>query len=396
MDKDTTIVKYDQSEKVADRDLRDSYGRRIDYLRISLTDKCNLRCRYCMPAEGVKQLAHTDVLSLEEIVRVSSVLTELGIRRIRLTGGEPLVRKGVTDLVRMLGSLPLRPELALTSNGVLLEDKLEAFYEAGLRSVNISLDTLDRENYARITGTDALPKVFASIDKALQLGVEVKVNVVPMRGINDADLSKIAELAKDRDICVRYIELMPIGCGRNFQGISGDEIRKALEACYGEAEPAAPEKVYRETLRSEKRRVQEYKHSKENVDFREADVREARRKENESCEADGRQQEKKDIVNGPAEYVRFPGFRGRVGFINPLSHRFCQSCNRIRLTADGRLKLCLYYPDGPDLRSVLRSGCSDEELKSVIRESVLKKPERHYFGSDDGAKEARRMYEIGG
>ena len=325
--------------------MTDGYGRTIDYLRISLTDKCNLRCRYCMPAEGVPRLLHEEVLTLEEISRLAGILSEMGIRRIRLTGGEPLVRKGVDGLVKRLGNLPEKPELMLTTNGLLLSEHLEPFYEAGLRSVNISLDTRNRETFRNLSGVDGLAAAERSIEKAVGMGMNVKLNCVPISGVNDGELAELAAYAKDRDITVRFIELMPIGCGGQYQGIPGEEVLRKLEARFGGAEPE------------------------------------------EQTEGEN---------SGPAEYYRFPGFRGKVGLIRPLSHGFCGKCNRIRLTVDGRLKLCLYYPDGPDLRALLRSGAGDGEIRQVIEEAVRKKPERHAFGESKSPEETRNMVQIGG
>ena len=326
-------------------ELRDEYERKIEYLRISLTDKCNLRCKYCMPAEGISHLAHSDVLTLEEILRVTGVLCRMGVRKVRLTGGEPLVRKNAISLIRRIGELPEKPELAMTTNGVLLEEHLEALSDAGLRSINLSLDTLDRETYRELTGVDALERVMGSLEKAEALGFQVKLNVVPVRGVNDKELTELAALAKEREISVRFIELMPIGCAKELQGIPAEEIARRLETVYGKGTPVTGAR---------------------------------------------------GAGSGPASYLQFPGFRGRVGFISPMSHTFCSECNRLRLTVDGRLKLCLYYPDGADLRTMLRSGCSDEELEKEIRRAVLRKPEHHSFQRVDQKIEKKSMVQIGG
>ncbi len=351
--------------------LTDAYGRKMEYLRISLTDKCNLRCRYCMPREGMKRLRHEDILTLEEVYRIAAVLTEMGICRIRLTGGEPLVRKGIDGLVEKLGALPGRPELALTTNGVLLEDHLEEFWAAGLRQVNISLDTLDPAVYRDLTGTDRLTEAERALEKAMQMGFSVKLNAVPIRGINEGELIHLAEYARNNRVDVRFIELMPIGCARDFQGINSGDILKMLEAEFGPAETADSEEVVTSV-------------------------------KNPAMLGDERQNaampEKDEFSGnkGPARYVRFRGFAGRVGFISPMSDAFCRDCNRLRLTVDGKLKLCLYYPDGPDLLGLLRQGISDGELKNVIRTAVLQKPEKHYFTGTGSAKEKRSMFEIGG
>ena len=332
-------------------ELVDAYGRKVDYLRISLTDRCNLRCRYCMPKEGIGGIGHERILTLEEILRVARILTEMGVRRIRITGGEPLVRRNVLYLIRQLGALPGQPELTLTTNGVLLEEVLPEILAAGLHSINISLDTLDREVYRELTGTDALERVLRGMEKALEMGMQVKLNTVPIRGINEKELTVLAGLARDRGIAVRFIELMPIGCAKDLRGIPGEEILHILEDEYGSAEPEGGTPGVSE-LQKEAR--------------------------------------------GPARYYHFRGFRGNVGFIDPLSHSFCSSCNRVRLTSDGRLKLCLYYPEGPDLRKMLRGGCSDEELKQAITRELIYKPECHSFINPSEGKDSRNMNEIGG
>ncbi len=326
--------------------LTDAFGRTIDYLRISLTDRCNLRCRYCMPKEGILAFKHEEILTLEEVYRVAEVMTGMGIRRIRLTGGEPLVRKNMLSLVRRLGELPTKPELSLTTNGVLLEECIDELYTAGVRKINISLDTRNPEIYRELTGVDALERVQRAIDKAVDMKLRLKLNCVPIMGVNDGELAKLAEYAKDREIDVRYIELMPIGCAKEFKGITGEEILAELEKVYGKSEPAS---------------------------------------------------DPYSPGGGPAEYVHFEGFKGNVGFIRPMSHAFCSSCNRVRLTADGKLKLCLYYPDGPLLLPLLREGCSDEELREKILQGLMYKPEKHCFGESMASNpEGRNMFQIGG
>ena len=344
--------------------MKDAYGRKIEYLRISLTDKCNLRCKYCMPAEGIGLMKHSEVLTLEEICRTARVLTEMGVCRIRLTGGEPLVRRGIVGLMQSLQELPAHPELAMTTNGVLLADRLEELVSVGLQSVNISLDTRNRDVYRELTGTDGFEAVERSIDLALQMGLPVKLNCVPIRGINDGELADLAEYARDRKIDVRFIELMPMGCAREYRGVSESEILEMLEKRFGEAETLTEQGADANNISGNA--------MDSDVPIGTADHR------------------------GPARYVHFRGFQGRVGFISPLSHAFCSECNRLRLTVDGRLKLCLYYPEGLDVKQLLRSGCTDEELMTSIRGIIMLKPERHEFCETKSAKERRSMYEIGG
>ncbi len=344
----------------------------MEYLRISLTDKCNLRCRYCMP-DGVRRLQHEDVLTLEEVYRIAEILTRMGIRKIRLTGGEPLVRKGIGGLIGRLGCMPGRPELAMTTNGILLEEYLETLWENGLRNINVSLDTLDRETYRELTGVDALEKVERALQRAQEMGFSLKLNVVPVRGINDHGLAALAEYARDLPMDVRFIELMPMGHARGFRGMSGREVMENLAERFGQAEKAED-------------RLETFERMKESSG-----------QENVAGEAfEPAGSPEKGVQTGPAEYYRFPGFRGRIGLISPLSSAFCRNCSRLRLTVDGKLKLCLYHPDAADLRELLRSGCSDEELRSVIQSAVMRKPEAHAFRTAGVGEETGSMYAIGG
>ncbi len=256
--------------------LPDGMGRKIEYLRISVTDKCNLRCRYCMPAEGVPAVEHRELLTLEEIAYLVGILAEMGLKKVRLTGGEPLVRKNIEELVWQLHSTPGIRKVAMTTNGVLLEEMLPELVAAGLDAVNISLDTLDRERYTNITGRDCLQQVLKGLDAAVDRDLQVKVNCVPSRELNGTDAVELATLAQDRPVDVRFIELMPIGQGKLFTGIPSEEILTRLTEKYGRAK-ALP--------------------------------------------YDG---------EGPARYYTFHRFRGRVGFISPISHKFCGECNRIR------------------------------------------------------------------
>ena len=322
--------------------MKDGLGRTIEYLRISVTDRCNLRCRYCMPQEGIQQLEHRECLTLEEIYRLVAILADMGIRKVRFTGGEPMVRKNLVKLVRDVAGLDGIQEVAMTTNGVLFADRLQDFADAGLDSVNISLDTLDPEGFRDITGTDALGKVLEAIRGSVQQGLKVKVNCVPSRELNARNYLQVATLARDYPVDVRFIELMPIGCGKEFTSVTGEETLKALEERFGFAVPEG-------TL--------------------------------QHC--------------GPARYVRFPDFKGRIGFIDPMSHKFCPECNRIRLTVEGKLKLCLYYADNTDLKKLLREGASDERIRTAIEEALKGKPREHFFGENKD-QDARKMVQIGG
>lgn len=338
--------------------MQDGLGREIDYLRISVTDKCNLRCRYCMPPHGITPLAHEEILTLEEIFRLVGIMEQLGIRKVRLTGGEPMVRKNLPWLVEQIHGLCGIREIAMTTNGTLFGPQAKVYREAGLTAVNISLDTLDPERFRRITGCDradraaGVDSVLRAIDAALEQQLRVKINCVPCVEMNGEDIEGIAMLAEDRPVDVRFIELMPIGCGKKYTGIPSKEILKRLEQRFGKA-----------------------------IAF----------------------SEKVNMATGPAEYYQFPGFSGRIGFISPISHKFCNECNRIRLTCEGRLKLCLHYDRGLELKPLLRSGASDEEIGRQIINALKEKPSEHHFrekaaGEElpGGVEEQRKMVQIGG
>ena len=329
--------------------MQDNFGRVIDYLRISVTDKCNLRCKYCIPPEGVELIPHEELLTLEELARVIGIMSGLGVRSVRFTGGEPLVRKNLEKLIEDVSALEGVENIAITTNGVLLAERLPALLEAGITAVNISLDTLNDKVFQEITGVDACGKVLAAIEQAVAAGICVKINCVPCREWNEKELADVAGLAKRLPVDVRFIELMPVGCGRQFHGIPSKEVLERLQAVYGETQPL-PE--------TEKR------------------------------------------GNGPAKYYEFEGFYGKIGLISPMSHKFCGDCNRIRLTAEGRLKLCLHYDRGIELKPLLRGGKTDAEIRDAIVNAVREKPKAHDFEHElkEHAADAdsRRMVQIGG
>lgn len=305
----------------------DRCGRNIDYLRISVTDRCNLRCIYCMPEEGVKLVDRVWILKEDEIVRICRVMAQLGISKIKLTGGEPLVRPGISELIKDIKRLPGIQKITLTTNGVLLKEQMKDLARAGLDGLNISLDTMSSRCYQEIARRDYLEKTLEGMQEALQYPeVSVKVNCVPL-GIEAQDLCQVAALAEKQLVHVRFIEMMPIGYGKEFKGMSEAEVIRILESKYGTLIP--------------------YK---------------------------GRR-----LGNGPCHYYEVSGFLGKIGFISAISHKFCKECNRIRLTSQGYLKTCLQYAAGRDLRGVIRSGGTDEELKDVIRAALEEKPEGHTF-----------------
>lgn len=321
----------------------DGFGRTIDYMRISVTDRCNLRCVYCMPPEGVECVAHDEILRFEEMLHVVEAGVALGITKYRITGGEPLVRKGIVDFVRMVKQTAGVESVALTTNGVLFAAMAEALKDAGLDVVNFSLDCLDADSFRRLTRVDAWDAVMAGIDKALELGLKTKLNCVPMESYNGGDWVRLAELARDHKLDVRFIEMMPIGLGQDFKSVDNAEVLGVLTQAFGE-----PVKSNR------------------------------------------------SHGSGPAEYYDFPGFKGSVGFISAVSRAFCTSCNRVRLTADGMLKACLCYEDGLNVKELLRAGACNEALKDAMTAAINAKPLRHSFGCTGGISEQRKMVQIGG
>lgn len=329
--------------------MRDSYNREISYLRVSVTDRCNLRCLYCMPKEGVSLLGHDDILYYEEILRVIRQAVALGIAKVRITGGEPLVRRGLLVFLDALKRLPLE-DLSLTTNGILLEVYAEKLFDAGIRRINVSLDSLHPEKYARITRGGNLHSVLRGIEKAERVGfTPIKINTVALRGINDDEIVDIARLTLEKPYQVRFIELMPTGrvdAKMPERYLSTDIIMARIGA------------------------------------FRKLHA------------VDG----KSRGIDGPARIYRMEGAAGEIGFISPVSHHFCDLCNRLRLTADGHLRSCLLSDDELDLKTPLRAGCTDDELRDLILQSVRRKPKRHDLDGRVPPKRRPRkeMPQIGG
>ena len=322
----------------------DQYGRNIDYMRISLTDRCNLRCIYCMPEEGIRQIPRTELLNQEEILRISRLASEFGISRIKLTGGEPLVRRICIPLVKELKALPGIRQVTLTTNGILLKEQLPELMEAGLDALNISLDTLDPENFQRITRQNELGRTLEGLEMALSYpSLKVKVNCVPTFQ-TDQELLQVAALARENPLHVRFIEMMPIGLGKEFTARNEKSVKDILEKTYG------PLTTVSEIL-----------------------------------------------GNGPCHYYTLEGFCGRIGFISALSHKFCKQCNRVRLTSTGYLKGCLQFENGVDLKALLRNGSSDEILKNALQRAIFEKPAGHNFQEKkNGREESQIMSQIGG
>ena len=323
----------------------DSAQRNIHYLRLSVTDLCNLRCRYCMP-DGVEKLEREAVLTYEEFLRLAALFAQCGVDTVRVTGGEPLVRKGVDHLVAGLKAIPGIRKVTMTTNGILLAQQLPALLAAGLDSVNISLDTLRPEVFQSITAWDEFEHVMEGIRAALDSGIPVKLNCVPQVGVNEGELEDLAALAESRPLQVRFIEMMPIGYGAAMPCISGPELRERFARRWPEFSPLP------------------------------------------AAQSAG-------FGDGPAVYYTVPGWKGDVGFIAAVHGKFCASCNRVRLTSQGFLRPCLASETGCDLRTLLRGGAADEELLQAIRETIWSKPREHHFG-DNSMPATRGMYRIGG
>ncbi|MGD2188209.1 MAG: GTP 3',8-cyclase MoaA [Desulfobacterales bacterium] len=328
--------------------LIDSFGRKIDYLRISITDHCNLKCYYCTPFSGRRHLERSEILTYEEMLNVARAAAAGGITKIRITGGEPLVRKGVIEFCRMLSEIDGFKSLALTTNGIYLQEMAKPLFKAGVRRINISLDTLKPERFEKITGYDWLPRVLAGIRRAEQIGMHpIKINTVVMRGINDDEIEELARLTQERPYHVRFIELMPTD-----------------SSAYGDYESLymPVEEIMKKISKIEKAQIGPATDS-----------------------------------YGPAKLCKLPGAIGKVGFIAPISWHFCGSCNRLRLTADGKIKTCLFSQKEIDIKIPLRSGATQKEIINIIRRAVAEKPRRHHLNEKKNQIACRQaMQAIGG
>lgn len=320
----------------------DQYGRNIDYMRISITDRCNLRCRYCIP-DGVDLAPMDSMLTYEEIEKICQEAAGLGIKKIKITGGEPLVRLGCAELIGKLKRIAGIEQVTLTTNGVLLGTYLESLLENGLDAVNISLDSLDRERYQQITGRDELLKVLESIEKCVDASLRVKVNSVLQKDCNGEEWEDLIQLAKKYPLDVRFIEMMPIGYGKQFEPIYNESLLKMIKEKYPEIQ--TDERVH---------------------------------------------------GNGPAIYYQIPGFKGSIGFISAIHGKFCGQCNRIRLTAQGRLKPCLCYGDSVDLRMAIRSKDGIDKVHELLNIGIENKPKQHCFEEIEEITEQALMIGIGG
>lgn len=306
----------------------DDYNRVIDYIRISVTDRCNLRCVYCMPEKGIEFVPHESILTYEEILRLCKCFVKLGIHKVKLTGGEPLVRKNLPYLINNIKAIEGIDNITLTTNGILLAEQMESLANAGIDAINVSLDTLNPKQFAKLTRFEQLDQVKAGLREALQYeNVVLKINCVSLKeNNNEEDLLSMVSLAKDNLLHVRFIEMMPIGLGKEMKSYTEDEIKQIIESKFGTLIPC-----------------------------------------NEL------------LGNGPSHYYKIEGFKGKIGFISAISHQFCSSCNRIRLTSEGYLKNCLQYASGVDLKTVLRNGISDDALLETIQLTIMNKPKEHHF-----------------
>jgi cyclic pyranopterin phosphate synthase len=327
--------------------LLDSYHRKIDYLRVSVTDRCNLSCVYCKPRTMMKELPHGDILSYEEILRLVAVAVPLGISHVRVTGGEPLVRRGIVDFIASLKTCNGIEDVSLTTNGLLLEEMAGGLRTAGISRLNISLDTLDPRKFRSITGSDAWDRVWRGINAAEALGFSpIKINVVPVKGVNDDEIVDFARLTLERGLHVRFIEFMPIGARDRWNTdvcISSAQVRSVIEQAFGGLVPFAPK-----------------------------------------------------ASAGPSDNYQIPGARGVIGFISPISKHFCGTCRRLRLTADGKIRPCLLSDTEIDIKSPMRAGCTDAELERQLRLALEIKPERHHITESSGGCFERTMSRIGG
>jgi GTP 3',8-cyclase len=326
--------------------LRDGHGRLIGDLRVSVTDRCNFRCQYCMPAEGLPWLERSEILSFEEIARLVALMTAMGVHDIRLTGGEPLVRRNFPHLVEMLAGLEGVNDLSVTTNGFLLERDAEALVKAGMSRFNVSIDSLQQDRFYELTRRDALPQVLRGLELLATFpeAHPIKVNAVAIRDFTEEEVLPFAEFARSSSYEIRFIEYMPLDADHAWtpdQVLTGEEIRAAIHAVYPlEPEPREP--------------------------------------------------------HATARVYRFADGRGRIGLINPVSEPFCGDCNRIRLTADGRLRTCLFSLNETDLRTPMREGADDAELEQIIRDAVWRKELKHHVGEPGFIQPARSMSAIGG
>jgi cyclic pyranopterin phosphate synthase len=309
--------------------MHDKFDREINYLRVSITDRCNLHCRYCRPKEGISLQGHDDILRYEEIIRIVSIAVKLGLIKVRITGGEPLVRRGFIEFIAALKKINGLQDISLTTNGILLEEFAQNIFDSGIRRINVSIDSLNKDKYFRITNGGNLEAVLRGIAKAEEVGFSpIKINTVAIKGFNDDEVLAFAQLAADKPFQVRFIELMPVGQANSDYRKDYLPAMQLMKEISGRYEL---EKI----------------------------------------------KDKKNRSDGPAKIFKIKGGRGEIGFINPVSSHFCSTCNRLRLTSDGKLRACLLNEEEVDFKKALRENWSDAELERLIREAILLKPKQH-------------------
>jgi len=325
--------------------LNDKYNRHINYLRISVTDRCNLKCLYCRPSGVIPKLNHEDILRYEEIIRIINIFSALGLKKIRFTGGEPLIRKGVLHFLQTIAQIPGIKDISLTTNGVLLAQNLEKIRSAGIGRLNISLDSLNRKKFKTITGYDLFDQVWKGIELAHSLDFHpIKINVVALKGINEDEITDFAKLTLSYPFHVRFIEHMPIGKSNlpAEQPLLAKDI-KAILSSIGNVMPV-----------------------------------------------------NNNIYDGPAKRYKFENATGEIGIISPISHHFCESCNRLRLTSSGQLRPCLLSDYHEDLKTPIRSGCNDNDLINIILKTIKNKPSKHKLSTEKSSRILSQMSSIGG
>ncbi|MDC7126166.1 MAG: GTP 3',8-cyclase MoaA [Spirochaetales bacterium] len=321
--------------------MKDRFKREIKYMRISVTDRCNLRCKYCMP-EPVKSTSHYNILRYEEILQICKAATKLGITNFKITGGEPLVRSGVVNLITELKTLPETESVTLTTNGIMLKEHLEELASAGIDGINISLNAIKPELYESISGENQVDRTIEAIEASVKAGIKTKINTVLLKS-NIDHIILLSSFAKKSPVDVRFIELMPIGNGKNIEGVDNDTAFALLKKEY-------PDLNY----------------------------------------------VNKKIGNGPAEYYHSKLLKGRIGFISANTHNFCNTCNRVRLTSTGMLKNCLCYETSLNLRMLIRNGISNTKLQNIMKDEIFNKPAAHCFSESENITEQKTMNQIGG
>lgn len=320
----------------------DLNNRKIEYLRISVTDRCNLRCVYCMPDDGIEFIPHSEILSFDEILRIVKISTNLGIKKIKITGGEPLVRRGIIDLIRNIKNVNGIEEVTITTNGLLLKKFVNKLAEIKIDGINVSLDAVDKYKFEQITGNKEIDMVIQGVYEAYDAGIKTKINSLIIPGLNEEQIPELISFTKDKDIQVRFIEVMPIGFGKKLNRFDENDIKNIIEKKFG--------------------KLTHYE---------------------------------KKLGNGPAKYYSLTDHIGKIGFISAVSNCFCENCNRVRLTSTGFLKACLHSNYGMELKPLLREGYSDDEIQEAMSDIISNKPKEHRFNSFELTKNIENDIDCG-